>query len=378
MRRLGARSLGPWSRRGVAFEAACPLVVRAFLAWHPSTPPPMRSSLLALSLFAASCCVDDLHAGGREPGSLLIYPVHHSGGGLFTVITVTNTSLMPASVGTLGGTTNAHFYYTNVVPDPADPFRPLNCTVFDRVEPLTPADTLTVLTECHNLGFGLQRQMGYLAVVAEDPTQFETAWSHNYLIGSSLVLSATGFAYRLEALTFQSPAPHGAATDVDADGRRDFDGVEYEMLPDRLYLDSFLAEADPQLALLNLTGDLADVHMVLFSVWNDYEMPLSATVSFHCWFETRLARINTLFDPVFLAGMPNDPEEVDTNCDGVDDLTSGWFLLQSLGVRTPGGQLIAADGALLGALTAGTTSICDPRRQLGESAAKQANGSLNH
>ena len=33
----------------------------------------------------------------------------------------------------------------NVTPNPDNPFRPLGCTVFDRIEFLTPADTICVL-----------------------------------------------------------------------------------------------------------------------------------------------------------------------------------------------------------------------------------------
>lgn len=337
----------------------------------------MKTTLLAVTMLCAVGFADVARAGGREPGSLLLFPVQHSGGGLFTVVSVTNAETTPATSQQIGGSTRVHFYYTNVTPNPVDPFRPLACSVFDRVESLTPADTMSVLTECHNLN-GATGHHGYLVVVAEDPTQFATPWSHNHLLGSALVLSATGFAYRLEALTFRSPAPAGAATDVDGDLQLDFDGIEYELLPDRLYLDSFLAEQEPQLALVSLTGTSNDLHTVLFSVWNDYEVPLSATLTFQCWFEAPLTRISPLFAASFLYGMPNDTSDLDTDCDGVHDLETGWVLLQSLGVRTAGGVLVAADGALMGAMTAGTTSICDPRRHLGESATKQANGALQH
>ncbi len=337
----------------------------------------MKSSLMTLALLAASVLANDAHAGGREPGSLLLYPVHRSGGGLFTVVSVTNTNTAPATVGSLGGSTNAHFYYTNVTQDPLDPFRPLGCAIFDRVEPLTPADTFSALTECHDLGIGFEQQ-GYLVVVAEDPSQVNVPWSHNDLIGSVLILSATGFAYSLEAIALRSPAPTGSPTDIDNDQDRDFDGVEYELLPDRLYLDSFLDAADPQLVLLNLTGDHMDLQTVQFSVWNDYEVPLSATLVFQCWFEAPLTRISPLFGAAFLAGVPNDPEELDTDCDGLDDIETGWAMIQSLGVRTPGGAVVATDGVLMGALTSGVHSICDPKRHLGESKTKQANGAVRH
>lgn len=338
----------------------------------------MKSPLLSLTLLLAATLTDQAHAGGREPGSLLVFPVHHSGGGLFTAVSITNTNTLPATSISLGGSTNAHFFYTNVVTNPVDPWNPVSCSVFDRVEALSPADTLTVLTQCHNLGIGVQKR-GYLVVVAEDPTQFATPWSHNHLRGWELVLSATGFTYAIEAITLRSLAPDGAATDVDGDQVRDLNGIEYEPLADRLYIDTFLPETVPHLALLNLTGDAMDQNTVLFSVWNDYEVPLSASIVFRCWFEVPLTRISPLFDAQFLIGVPNDPDELDFwACDGVQDFECGWVSIQSIGVRTPGGAFVAADGALLGALTSGNDSIGWPHRHLSESKAKQTNGALNH
>jgi len=98
----------------------------------------------------------------RQPGSVGIFPVHRSGapvsGGasFFTVLSLTNTDTQPATPLGFGGSTNVHFQYVNVIPDPADPFVPLGCTIFDRIEFLTPADTLSVLTRCHDATAGGQ------------------------------------------------------------------------------------------------------------------------------------------------------------------------------------------------------------------------------
>ena len=173
----------------------------------------------------------------------------------------------------------------------------------------------------------------------------------------------------------QSPKPPGAPTDFNNNGRLDFDGIEYEQLPDRLYIDSFIAVVGSGLALINLTGTDQDINTVLFSVWNDFEVPLSATLQFNCWFDQPLANISTLFTQGFLAGTPNDPDELDINCDGVDDFETGWASIQSLGVRNPGGLLISPDGALLGALTTGIGGI-NGGRLLAESRTKQENGSF--
>ena len=338
----------------------------------------------ALASLCAATLVSDAMAGGREPGSLLVYPVHRSGGqqsvtpggAFFTVVSVTNTNLQPATVLSLGGSTNVHFNYVNVVKNPLDPFKPYGCSIFDRVEALTPADTLSVLTSCHNATFGGQE--GYLVVYAENPSLFQTPWSFNNLLGSELVLASSGIAYSIEAVALKSPVAAGSPTDVNTNLARDFDGVEYEKLPDLLYIDSFIAIQDSALSLINFTGTDADTNRVWFSVWNDAEFPLSASLEFKCWFEERLSRVSTLFTDQFLSSTPNDPNELDLDCNGSDDIETGWAIIQSLGVRNPGGTLISPDGAMLGALTTGAGSTVNGGRLLAESVAKQANGSFAH
>lgn len=341
----------------------------------------------ALAALCMATFTADALAGGREPGSLLIYPIHRSGGapgsptngvapGFFTVLSVTNTNLTPATILSLGGSTNVHFYYVNVTKNPFDQFKPYGCSIFNRVEALTPADTLSVLTGCHNATFGGQE--GYVVVAAENPSLFQTAWSHNHLLGSELVLAASGLAYSIEAIALKSPVAAGGPTDVNANLAFDFDGVEYEPLADRLYIDSFIAIQESALTLINFTGTDADTNRVWFSVWNDYEFPLSATLEFKCWFEAKLSHISTLFTDSFLASTPNDYSELDIDCNGSDDVETGWAIIQSLGVRNPGGQLIAADGALAGAITTGVGSLINGGRLLGESSAKQTNGSFAH
>ena len=114
----------------------------------------MKSSLFAAAL-VGSMLVSNAFADGRKPGSLLIFPVHRSGEA-FTVLSVTNTNLTPQTRVSFGGSTNVHYQYVNVVPNRANRFRPLGCFIFDRVEFLTPADTLSVLTACHNATAGTQ------------------------------------------------------------------------------------------------------------------------------------------------------------------------------------------------------------------------------
>ena len=317
--------------------------------------------------------VPDALADGRNPGSLLVFPVHRSGGGYFTIVSVTNTNTQPQTPWSFGGSTNAHFAYFNVLPNAADPFQPLNCVEFDTTRFLTPADTLSVLTGCQNATLS-NGQEGYLVVKAEDPSYFRRPWDFDHLIGNEVVINASGAIYGLNAIPFEAVTGEGNATDVDLDGRCDLDGVEYEGVPDQLFVPSYVALADSQLCLVNLTGDARDRNTIYMSIWNDMEIPMSATLTFNCWFDQPLTIVSPAFDESFLGLLPNDPAELDVDCDNVGDLETGWLMIESIDVSTPGGFPVAADGALLGSITAGGTSLLGAGDLLWESTALQYNG----
>jgi hypothetical protein len=321
----------------------------------------------------------DAIADGRNPGSLLIYPVHRSGGIegtlAFTIVCVTNINTQPQTPFSWGGSTVAHFQYFNVVPNANDPFTPTNCVEFNAHPFLTPADTLCVLTSCHNaVPGGNKVTEGYLVVKAEDPSNFNTAWSFNYLIGSEIVINASGAMYGVNAIPFYSPQPMGQPTDVNGNRRCELDDVEYEAAPDLLYMPSFLAVNDSQLALINLTGDARDRNLVFFSIWNDMEVPTSASRQFSCWFDQPLSVVAPAFGAAFLALRPNDPYELDIDCDNVDDFETGWAIIDSLDVETVGGLPVSNDGVILGSLTAGIYTAIGSGDLLWESVATQSNG----
>ena len=320
----------------------------------------------ALVLVAAG---SDAAADGRRAGSVLVYPVQRSGPNYFTIVSVTNTNTLPNQ-----GSTLVKYEYRNAVANPDNPFQPLSCTVFDRTEHLTPADTLSVLTSCHN-ATNPGGQEGFLVVSALDPTVFDTPWSFDWLAGSSFVLNASNAAYSVDAIPFLARRPAGQATDVNQNGQLDLDDMEYEGVPDLLMIDSFVAIGGSQLALLNLTGTQRDVNHVQLTVWNDNEFPLSAQRLFSCWFDQQLVEVSPLFHQTFLVqSTPHDPSELDINCDGTNNAETGWARIDSLGVRNPFGELVDPDGALLGSITAGTRTRFDAGHLLWESVQKQLNG----
>ena len=320
--------------------------------------------LLAGAALFAAALAPEAQADGRNPGSLLVYTVHRSGTMMFTIVCVTNTATLPQTPASFGGSVNAHFEYVNVTPNPADPFMPLSCTIFDRVEFLTPADTLCVLTTCHNAS-APGGQEGYLVITAEDPRFFQRTAIHNDLIGSEMVVNGAGAVYSINAIAFEA-----GDDDVPSTGELPLNGVCYELAPDVLYIDSYVALAGSQLALINADGAFRDKNDVYFAVWNDNERALSATLRFNCWFDQPLTSVSPLFAEAFLQSLPNDPQELDINCDGIGDIETGWATIDSRGVFQPGGQPIltpgATDGALLGSITAGPTTSINGGRLLWE------------
>lgn len=338
----------------------------------------MRAPLrFAAALALAAVLAPAPDADGLRPGSVLVYPYHRSsvpqGPGIFTVISVTNTSLTPAVPGSLGGSTNLHYEYVNTSSSlngtEPDPFDPDVCSVFDRVETLTPADVLSLLTSCHNATAGAE---GYLVISATDPETFASPWSHNRLIGSELILGQLGVVYYINAIPFSSPLDEGMLTDLDGDGQLDFDGLEYEGVPDEIYIDAFTSEIRSSLVLLNLSGGFEFTANVAFDVFNDNELPLSATLAFRCWFEETLETVSPVFTSEFLkSNMLDDPTDLDINCDNNDDLETGWAIIR--GVSATSEVESIPDPALLGAIS---NSIIFPGggRRLWESTEKQFNG----
>jgi hypothetical protein len=342
-----------------------------------------RILLLSAAALAASFAPAAL-ADGVKHASVLIYPVQRSGDDqrksdgqhsddFITIVNVTNCNLTPQNPISFGGSTNVHFQYVNTVYNDKNPFQPHACTIFNRTEFLTPADTLSVLTSCHN-AFSGDGQQGYLVVSAQNPSLFSTDWSFNHLLGSELVVNGSGGMYRMNAIPFDAIPLEGLATDLNGNKELDFDDVEYEGVPAVLYVDSFLAVAGSRLALINLTGGPDANAVVQIQAWNDNEFPLSATVSFKCWFDQRLKNVNPLFDDDFLANnTPEDEDELDIDCNNNDDYETGWAIIDGIVANTP----FAAskpNPALLGAITSGPTSVLNGGDLLWESKNRQLNG----
>ena len=196
----------------------------------------------------------------------------------------------------------------------------MGCSNFARTEALTPGDTLSVITREHNP----TRSRGYLYAYAQDDTTEPMAWNH--LIGSLLTVDGLDmYEYGLPPLSFASSSSDGEPTDIDADGVRDLDGIEYGMVPERLDFPRFVGQGLPiadELVLIDLSGGAGYSTIVDFLVFNDNEEVYSAQTAFTCWANVRLLDISSMFDNDWLENVTNhDPSE------SLGFRETGWFLL---------------------------------------------------
>ena len=169
------------------------------------------------------------------PASALIFPLFDSAPDRGTLISVTNTNSSRVSCGNtfLSGDIALHYTYFN---NDADG----NCYEFDRVEYLTPGDTLTIVADDHNP----EMDEGWLWIETLDPETYEPI-TFNHIIGSAIIVEAgseflwsyTPYAFRalVEAPCDGFDLPCGAQTrcinDLDGEVDADFDGVEFRVDP---------------------------------------------------------------------------------------------------------------------------------------------------
>ncbi len=256
----------------------------------------LRASLVILSAMTAFPGIAGAQPRDLEPGSLLVYPFFDNRPGRETVVTVTNTnfdrSVTPNGFKT--GDVLAHFVYVDG----------LDCLEFDRAEFLTPGDTLTVPTTVHDPHAGF----GFLYVYATDPETHEPI-EFDHLLGDILVI-ASGLegGWSIQAVAFQAfpggpPGPAAptsgsghAFTDADGDGLRDFDGIEYDLFPDALYVPRFFEEGarnQTQLVLVTPFGP-EYIASAEFSIFNNSEDRFSRSLRFSCWFAADLSTISSI------------------------------------------------------------------------------------
>ena len=269
----------------------------------------------ALALLGASAAFAD----HRQPGSLLVYPEFDNRAGVVTVLTVTNSCPLQ------DGDVDVEFVYHGRYDRE---YHPLSCNEFNRTESLTPNDTLTLASNDHNP----HHERGFVYVFAKSPATGE-AIAFNHLIGSLLVVDGYSiFQFSVNATMYEAIGlGQGEITDLDGDGIRDLDGVEYEMAADQVLVPRFLGQyagdaarttrsATGELVLINLTGGADFAATLDFLIYNDDEEAFSASHTFTCWDRRPLAEISGIFTQDFLRNATaHSPLE------DLGGLEYGWF-----------------------------------------------------
>ena len=126
--------------------------------------------LTGMTAIASFGLAADAMAGGRNAGSLLLYPEFDNRTGEVSVITVTNVS----------ATDSVEVEFMYIGRDDSDYHS--QCEEFNRAEDLTPNDTFTVITNYHNP----QQEQGYAYVFAREGVGNPVV--HNGLIGQVLTI----------------------------------------------------------------------------------------------------------------------------------------------------------------------------------------------
>lgn len=265
----------------------------------------------------------------RTPGSLLIWPEFDNRVSRITLCTVTNTNCdhTPTQNGLEAGTVDFHYLYVGKYgPNHVE----LPCLKTDRTIRLTPCDTFTWYTTADNPAY----EQGYIYGYATSPITGK-AITFNHLIGDEILFSAfEDNEDSVNAIVFRAvPQPQGTPTDLDNDGVRDLDGMEYDPAPDEILIPRFLGQ-DPdgpnavfrsRLFLIGLTGTQFTTQ-IGFSVFNDNEVPSSVNFEFKCWDDPYLTDIGGNFLNQFLKSQGDDPNEIL----GAPTREAGWMRLDGV------------------------------------------------
>ena len=303
-----------------------------------------------ISALFCACFAAPAFGTALEPGSLLIYPYFNSEDAVATIITVTNTN--PDAV---SGKIDVHFIYIDGE----------TCQESNRTETLTANDTFSVIANWHNP----DQAFGYLYVYAVKegvPVTF------NHLIGQLATFDGIEtLEYGMNACPFNGQTDEGTSTDVDGDGHRDFDGVEYEQVQDQFFFPRFFGQSDAfesEAIFLNMSGGTQFLTTIDILSYNDNELAFSSEYTFNCWTRVYLADISGAFLETFLDSTANDEDELG----GMSSIETGWVRLDG-GVASSSVKTIN-DPAFIAVLVERVASFASADLSFGQG--HQDNGTL--
>ena len=297
----------------------------------PNTDTPILFDLTVEAL-GGGVRPDECRPGQRKPASLLVFPEFDNRLGSQTLLTLTNTQAFGADIDVelvYIGREN-HFGGT------------LDCLEFNDTVTLTPNDTLSLITAFQNP----DHARGYVYAFAK---RGGVPVVHNELIGSLRIIDGVFSSdYQVNPFVYLAQGAPGSPTDVDGDGIRDLDDVEYSCSPAEILQPRFIGEqfgVSSHLVLINLTGGAAFTAIADFLIYNDNEDVFSAQHAFRCWTKVRLRDISNAFEQSFLKSTDNSPREIV----GASRFEAGWFRVNGNVATSTATSLI--DPALLGYLT---------------------------
>lgn len=227
-----------------------------------------------------------------ELGSLLVMPEFDNRQGGSSILTVTNVH----------PTEGIETVWVYLEED--------SCEQFNKTEYLGPMDTLTLYTAVHN-PFD---ERGFVYVYAERPGTQDPV-SFDWLTGACMTINGNiAAAFSARPFVFKAGVAHGENTDLDGDGVRDLNGLEYQMVPDELLLPRFLGQQysslETDLILINLTGSVEFDVSVNIDIWNDNSEQFSAEHTFECWERVPLLGVDAMFLNWYLASTDHAPMEI--------------------------------------------------------------------
>jgi hypothetical protein len=267
-----------------------------------------RIVLTGLTALAGLGMASDAVAGGRNPGSLLLYPEFDNRQANLTLLTITN-------VADSGDDVTVEFVYIGRY-DQQD--NDVHCEEFNRNAVLTPNDTLTLITSVHNP----QHEQGYVYAFAKDDAGEPMA--HNFLIGNLMTINGIEvFEYSMNPVSYE-----GLAGDLNGNGLRDMDGSEYEQSAQEILIPRFLGQGGPyasELIFIGLTGGAAFSTTVDFLIYNDNEEVFSSEYTFECWDRVALTDISGIFNNTFLQMFTNHAAN---EILGAPQRESGWMRME--------------------------------------------------
>ncbi len=288
--------------------------------------------LAAASLLAPGVLAQDATQNNGRPGSLLVFPMFDNQQGIFTFVTVTNSNDTPGSGAPNSPVVDAHFVYRNGVDCSVSPNT--CCLETNNTKPLSPNDTITVLTK-----FDTGWTKGYLYVYAEATGTSSTPIKYDHLMGTMTVFDiANSDSFEVPPYVFKagSAITQGNTTDLDGDGLRDLNGNEYEAVPDVHLVPRFIGQPDQvgpnsasELVLIPLTGGAQFTTLVNFLIYNDNEDVFSAQTTVQCWKRLYLNDLSGAFTNNFLVNSNDNPAEyiqlAGTTRGPAPQLETGWF-----------------------------------------------------